>query len=238
MLRTILGFTKFWFCLFGKILPLAVAKRLDREGKVAERDALVKKNVTSWARFVVGLSGSTIEVIGEENVPSDTAVVFIANHQGDFDIPILLGYIEKSKAFISKIEILRIPVLSGWMKLMQCTFLDRKNMRQSVRAMAEAVLTVQRGYSLVVFPEGTRSRGRPVGEFKAGSFKLALKTGVPIVPVTIDGSWHLFEETRLFKPAAVRVTVHPAIATAGLSREEATALPGRVRDIIVSAMRK
>lgn len=238
MLRTILALTKFWFCLFGKIRPLAVAKRFDREGRIAERDALVKKHVISWARYVVGLSGSTIEVSGEENIPSDTAVVFIGNHQGNFDIPILLGYVDKPKAFISKIEILRIPVLAGWMKLMQCTFLDRKNMRQSVRAMAEAVTTVQRGYSLVVFPEGTRSRGRPVGEFKAGSFKLALKTGVPIVPVTIDGSWHLFEEYGHIQPATVRVTVHPAIGTTDLSREEAAALPAKVREIIVSAMRK
>ncbi|HPX48385.1 MAG TPA: lysophospholipid acyltransferase family protein, partial [Treponemataceae bacterium] len=65
---------------------------------------------------------------------------------------------KKNKAFISKIEILKVPYLSDWMKLMQCTFLDRKNMRQSVQAMQQAIETVKKGYSLVIFPEGTRSR--------------------------------------------------------------------------------
>lgn len=238
MIRTIIAFIKFWIYLFRTKPLLKKARKLDREGKTAERDAIVKENVGAWARYVVALSGGTVTVTGEENIPRDTAVVFVGNHQGYFDIPILLGYVNAPKAFISKIEILKIPVLSGWMKLMQCTFLDRKNMRQSVRAMAEAVESVKRGYSLVIFPEGTRSKGGPVAEFKAGSFKLALKAGVPIVPVTIDGSWRLLEEKGRFQKATVRVTIHPAIATADLGREETQALSERVRAVVTGAMAK
>ncbi len=236
MIKTILAFIKFWLYLIRTSPNLKLAKRYDREGKIAERDAMVKAGVSEWARYCVTLSGGTIEVSGEENIPQDTAVVFVGNHQGNFDIPILLGYINKPKAFISKIEILKIPLLSGWMKLMQCTFLDRKDMRQSVRAMAEAVETVKRGYSLVIFPEGTRSKGGPVGEFKAGSFKLALKTGVPIIPVTMDGSWRLLEEKGKFQKATVKVTVHPPIPTAGLTRETSANIHEQVRSVIVSAL--
>lgn len=194
MIRTIAAVFLFFGYLFILWPQLLWAKHLDRKGKIRERDTIVNRKVGGWARFVVGLAGGSVEVRGEENIPQDTPVVFIGNHQSYLDIPILLGYIRKHKAFISKIEIGRVPWLGDWMKLMQCTFLDRKNMRQSVRAMHEAVDTVKAGYPLVIFPEGTRSRGKPVAEFKAGSFKLALNAGVPIIPFTMDGSWHLFEE--------------------------------------------
>lgn len=237
MFRTAIAFLRLCGYLIRRIPALVKTKKLDRKGDVAARDAIVNRVVPEWARYVVMLGGATVEVSGEENIPKDTAVAFVANHQGYFDIPILLGFVGKPKAFISKIEILKVPLLSGWMKMMQCTFLDRKNMRQSVKAMEEAVNTVKKGYSLVIFPEGTRSRGGPVAEFKAGSFRLALKAGVPVVPVTIDGSWHVYEENKkLAKDARVKVTVHPAIATAGLSREEIAALPERVREVVAAAL--
>jgi 1-acyl-sn-glycerol-3-phosphate acyltransferase len=237
MFRTAIAFLRLCAYLIRRIPALVKADKMDRTGDVAGRDAIVNRVVPEWARYVVYLGGATADVAGEENIPTDTAVAFVANHQGYFDIPILLGYVNKPKAFISKIEILKVPLLSGWMKLMQCTFLDRKNMRQSVKAMEEAVATVKKGYSLVIFPEGTRSRGGPVAEFKAGSFRLALKAGVPIVPVTIDGSWHIYEENKkLGKNARVKVTVHPAIPTAGLSREEIAALPEKVHAMIAGAL--
>jgi 1-acyl-sn-glycerol-3-phosphate acyltransferase len=197
---------------------------------------MVVEGVGDWARYVIKIAGGTVEVVGQELIPTDTAVVFVGNHQGNMDIPLLLGFIDKPKAFISKIEILKVPILSGWMKLMQCTFMDRKDMRQSVRAMHEAVETVKKGYSLVIFPEGTRNKGGPVGEFKAGSFKLALKSGVPIVPLTIDGSWRLLEEKGRLQDAKIKLTIHPAIPTANLTREESAALPEKVRAIIMSAL--
>lgn len=237
MIRTIFGFIGFWLYLLRYIPRHWQVLKLEKAGDIAARDALVNEGVRQWAQFCVGLTGSTVEVTGEDLIPMDTAVVFIGNHQGNFDIPLMLGYINKSKAFISKIEILRVPLLSTWMKHMQCTFMDRKDMRQSVRAMQEAVDTVKRGYSLVIFPEGTRSKGRAIGEFKAGSFKLAFKAGVPIIPVTIDGSWRLLEEKGRFQKANVRITVHPPIPTANLTREECNAIPEKVRDIVVSGMK-
>lgn len=236
MFKTIAGFIKIIYNLIKTRTKLKVAKQLDTDGKIVERDELVSAGVSDWARYMVKISGSTVEIVGEDLIPQDTAVVFVGNHQGYFDIPILLGYIKKTKAFIAKIEILKVPILSQWMKLMQCTFLDRKDMRQSVRAMREAVETVKKGYSLVIFPEGTRSKGGPVAEFKAGSFKLAIKAGVPIVPITIDGSWRIFEHTGKFAKSHVKVTIHPAIPIADLSREELTELPNIVREKIVSAL--
>lgn len=236
MVRTIFAVIAFFAYLLTTWPDLIRAKHFNKVGKIEERDSLIAKNVHSWSRFIVKLAGGTVEVQGEENVPKDTPVVFIGNHQSYLDIPILLGHIQKRKAFIAKIEILSVPILSGWMKLMKCTFLDRKNMRQTVRAMHEAVETLKDGYPLVIFPEGTRSQGNSVGEFKPGSFKLAIKSGVPIIPFTIDGSWHLFEEKKKIQNSLVRITIHPPIKTQGISREEAVLLPEQVRSQIISAL--
>ncbi len=237
MLLTLIAFLRmYWYLLF-TIPSIRKANKLDRQGKIAERDEIVSPTVQGWARHVVHLARGTVEMTGEENVPRDTAVVFIANHQSYLDIPVLLGFIDKPKAFISKIEVLKAPLISDWMRLMQCTFLSRSDMRQSIRAMHEAVETVKKGYSLVIFPEGTRSKGGPIAEFKAGSFKLAIKAGVPIVPVTIDGTWHLLEEKGRLQKSTVRVTIHPAMPTAALSREELAGLPARVQEVVESAMR-
>jgi len=212
------------------------AVKLDRQGKIAERDSLTNDIVRKWARFVVSLTKSDVEVRGEENIPQDTAVVLIGNHQSYLDIPVLMGYVNKPIAFIAKSEILKVPVLSKAMKLMQCTFLVRTDMRQSVKAMAEAVETIKKGYSMVIFPEGTRSKGGPVIDFKAGSFKLAYKSGVPILPVTIDGTFRLFEEKNKVQSGKVIITVHPPVPTANLTKEEQGLIPDKIRSIVLSAL--
>lgn len=237
MIRTFIWFIYFWLYLFGLLPVLFKAKRLDRTGRIAERDELVAKSVRNWGQSLVRLAGGTIVVSGEENVPKDSAVVFVSNHQGNFDIPILLGYISKPKAFISKIEVLKMPMIRSWMKLMQCAFMDRKDIRQSLRTINEAAESIKKGYSMVIFPEGTRSKGNPMGDFKAGSFKLAIKAGVPIIPITVNDSWRLLEAQGYMKPGTVRMVVHSAIPTTGLSREEVEALPGKVKSIIEGGLK-
>lgn len=236
MFRTIVCVIRFIVYLVFRNHQLNKAVKLDRQGKIAERDSLTNDIVRKWARFVVSLTKSDVEVRGEENIPQDTAVVLIGNHQSYLDIPVLMGYVNKPIAFIAKSEILKVPVLSKAMKLMQCTFLVRTDMRQSVKAMAEAVETIKKGYSMVIFPEGTRSKGGPVIDFKAGSFKLAYKSGVPILPVTIDGTFRLFEEKNKVQSGKVIITVHPPVPTAGLTKDDQAQIPEKVRSIVLSAL--
>jgi 1-acyl-sn-glycerol-3-phosphate acyltransferase len=146
-----------------------------------------------------------------------------------------MAYINKFKGFIAKKEIQKLPIISSWMRNLKCVFMDRKNIRQAVEAINEGVEILKQGYSTVIFPEGTRSRSDNMGEFKAGSFKLATKSGAPIIPVTIKGSYKLFEANgRMVKPADVEVIVSPPVQTANLSREEVNILPERVKEIIES----
>src|SRR5665647_291488 len=115
MLKTIIWFIYFW-CYLIVILPnLIKVRALHRANKTEQRDREVDRIVKKWARSMVNLSGSKVIVTGEEHVPTQGGVVFISNHQGNFDIPILLGYIDKPKAFIAKKELKKLPLISSWM---------------------------------------------------------------------------------------------------------------------------
>lgn len=238
MFKTIIAYIKVALALLATRKRIKSVEKLFAENKTKEADTIVNAVVPEWAKKTFEITKSTIKVIGEENVPKDGACVFIANHQSILDIPVLLGYINKPKAFIAKIEILKIPLLSRWMKFMHCTFLARKNVRQSIEAMREAIENVKRGYSLVIFPEGTRSRGGQVKEFKPGSFKLAYQSNAPIVPVTIDGTWHLYEEKGHLDTGDVIITIHPPINTAGLEKEQRLVIPAKVQKTIADAIPK
>ena len=104
------------------------------------------------------------------------------------------------------------------------------------RALMDATRLVKSGVSMTIFPEGTRSKGGPVKEFKGGAFRAATSAKVPVVPVTIDGSFHLLEERYRIHSGTVHVTIHKPIETAGMSRQEVRELPERVREEILSVM--
>lgn len=231
MFRTIIKLIKILSWMFFKGKKLRIARKYEKEGNIEARDKLVNKWVPMWARYVLSQCPAQVEVIGQEKIPTDEAVCFISNHQGNMDIPVLLGFVNKPMAFVAKVELAKIPMLADWMKLMQCTFMDRKSPRASVKAMHDAVDGLKRGYSQMIFPEGTRSRGGPHHEFKAGSFKLAFMAEATIVPVTIDGTWRLLEEKGKLQKGNVTITIHDPIVTRGMSKEEMHELPAKVEQI-------
>ena len=233
MFRTILWFIYFWLYLIAIQPALIKVNRLEELGETAEHDRLTNQTAKKWAHALVKLAGVTVEIRGEENIPTEGSVLFVSNHQGNFDIPILLGYIDKPKAFIAKIELLKLPLIRTWMTHLKCVFMDRSDIRQSLKVINQAASHLKEGYSMVIFPEGTRSKSESLGEFKPGSLKLALKAGVPIVPIAIRGSYKIMEQNGFkIKPAHVEITILEPIATAGLTKEQASELPERVREII------
>lgn len=220
MLRTVI-----WFIYFGLVLPFTLpflpgAKK--RQG--VERYAYAERVARTWANSLLKLAGVRVDLVGAHLIPKDEPVVFIANHQGNFDVPILLGKIDKPKGFISKIEVDRIPIVSTWMRYMGCVMIDRKDRRQSLKAIREGIETIKSGQSMIIFPEGTRSRGGTMAPFKAGSFTLATSSGVKIVPIAISGSYRVMEETGRIRPAAVTVTVLPPIDSKSLPQKEIVSL--------------
>ena len=162
--------------------------------------------------------------------------MFVANHQSDFDIPVILACVGQPRALMAKVSLAKIPGLRSWMDLLQCVYVDREDEKQAVRALMDATRLVKSGVSMTIFPEGTRSKGGPVKEFKGGAFRAATSAKVPVVPVTIDGSFHLFEERYRVHSGTVHVTIHKPIETAGMSRQEVRELPERVREEVLSVM--
>ena len=145
---------------------------------------------------------------GLENIPKDRPCVFVANHRSYYDIPLLLAGLEKPHGILAKEELEKIPLLNRWMKLLGCVFVQRDDVRASVRALNDATAIVEGGRSFVIFPEGTRYKGEEggAGEFKAGAFRIAVKTGAPVVPVAVTGARALFEANgNRCRPGGVRI---------------------------------
>ncbi|MGB2991612.1 MAG: lysophospholipid acyltransferase family protein, partial [Paenisporosarcina sp.] len=101
---------------------------------------------------------STFKVEGLELIPEET-VLFVSNHEGNFDIPSLIAHIPKPFAFMSKVEVKKLPIIKDWMVAMNCVFIDRTNRRSSMRSITDMVSTLKAGHSMIIFPEGTRSKG-------------------------------------------------------------------------------
>jgi len=136
------------------------------------------------------MAGVSITVKGRENIPEDRAVLYVGNHRSYFDI--LVGYVTVPglMGFVAKKEMEQIPLLSTWMKYVNCLFLDRKNLKEGLKTILTGIDQVKQGVSVWIFPEGTRNREESPLDllpFKEGSLKIAEKSGCPVIPVAITG---------------------------------------------------
>jgi len=212
--------------------------KLEKQGKTEEIDKILLDMVPAWARYCCEVTGTKVEVNGLEKLPKNSAVVFIGNHQGYMDIPAIYGYVPKFISFVSKKEIGSIPLIGDWMRFLHCTLMDRKSPRASVKAIHDAADNVKKGYSQVIFPEGTRSKGGLHHEFKAGSFKLAFLSESPIVPLTIENTYKVFEEKKtIVKGNTVTITIHDPIETKNLDKEQQNELPAKIEKIICEKLK-
>jgi 1-acyl-sn-glycerol-3-phosphate acyltransferase len=201
---------------------------------VEERDKKAHEYPKRFSKTFMKLTGSEISVEGLDLIP-EGAVVFIANHESDFDIPVLLGTIDKPFGFVSKIEVKRVPILSSWLDAINCILIDRKNRQQALNSMQEGVKLLKEGHSLVIFPEGKRSMGGPVLPFKVGGIRLAQDAGVPIVPIAIKGTADVFEKNRrLIKPAQIKVTIGHHIDPKVHFHKDYKELTEEIRQIIIA----
>ena len=239
MLRSILFYPGVVLSLIISPIALIWVKYLEIRGKDKERTNAIFKITHSWAKYVMWLSGAKVNVHGRENIIKDEAVLFVSNHQSFFDIPLIMSTIDVPQGFIAKKELEKWPIVSMWMKYIHCVFMDRENIRKSAEAIVQGIQILKSGYSMFIFPEGTRSKGKPATSFKAGSFKLALKSKVKVIPVTINGSYKILDANGgKIKASNVEVYIHEPIDVTELSKEEMSELHNTVRDIIVSDLPK
>lgn len=172
----------------------------------------IKANVSSKLvknafKVCLFLSGTKVTVHGIENIPTNQQFLFVGNHRSYFDIlvsyvasPIPLGYIAKK-------EMEKIPLLSTWMRSIHCLFLDRKNIKEGMKTILAGTEILKSGYSLCIFPEGTRSKEAGLLPFKEGSTKMAEKAKVPILPMALSNTDAIFEKNPHNKIKAASVTL-------------------------------
>ena len=213
--------------------------RLEGNRPYKEQAEEVHRSVNGWASAVVKATKAKIDIKGIENIPTEGPVLFVSNHQSDVDIMLFLSLVKLPIGFIAKIEMLKVPFIRTWMKLMRSVFIDRKNIRQTAGVIIEGIEILKSGHSMVVFPEGTRSRSGEPLPFKPGAIKLATKSMADIVPVTINGSSNVLENNRYrVKAADVKIIFHPVIRTKDLDTAELAKLSETVENIILGGLGK
>ncbi|MBQ9014865.1 MAG: 1-acyl-sn-glycerol-3-phosphate acyltransferase [Firmicutes bacterium] len=233
------GFAKLVYCLkyfnpYRKKIEAAKAA-----GDFEEERAQILAATSSWGPMIMDMFGSEVLVEGLENLPEKGPVVLVGNHQGYADIAAYFAAFKKFQfAFVAKRELAQIPLYGKWMPRIRSVFIERDDPRASLEAIKEGVALIEQGFSLVIFPEGTRSKGPVPGPFMKGSLKLATKPGVPIVPVSMNGTYKMYEQIGVIRPATIRIIVHEPIPTAGLSRQEEKALNERVEQIVKDGVRQ
>ena len=159
-----------------------------------KKKVTMSQNIAVWGfKVILKLSGTTMDVKGLENVPADVPVLYVANHRSYFDIVTCYTLVKNNTGFIAKKEMEKFPSVQRWMKYINCQFLDRDNPREGLKTILKCIDLIKEGTSIFVFPEGTRSLGGEMLPFKEGSFKIATKTGCPIIPVAIKDTEKIFE---------------------------------------------
>ena len=229
MIRTIFV----WFCIvlsgifFGSLAILTYL--FDRTGRMAHLSA------RQWGKACLLANGIHVKVEGLEQIRKEGPYIFMANHQGSYDIFALMGRLPFQFKWLAKKEVFSIPIIGWAMTVAGYISIDREGTRETVEAMNKAAKKIREGMSVVIFPEGTRSADGSILPFKKGGFTLAVKSRVPIVPIAIAGSREILPKDRLaISPGNIRVRIGRPIETAHRSTKDRQTLMEEVREAISS----
>ena len=195
--------------------------------------------VNLWSSAFLAVAPLRWKVAGTEHVQPGTQYFFLANHLSNFDIPLLFRAIPTPIRFLAKKELYKIPVFAQALNVAGIVKIDRGAGAASYAAINEGVAKAKKnGYSLIVFPEGTRSRDGELHPFKKGAFRMAISTGLPVVPVTVNGTWEVWPPgSKLFYKGNASVVIHEPIETADLTLADIGPLRSQVYDIVEQQFR-
>ncbi|MBQ8802398.1 MAG: 1-acyl-sn-glycerol-3-phosphate acyltransferase [Tyzzerella sp.] len=197
--------------------------------------------IVQWGfRTILKIAGTRITIIGKENIPNEAAL-FVGNHRSFFDILITYTQCGRLTGFIAKDSVEKVPSLRVWMRYLYCLFLNRDDPREGMKIVLKAIEHIKEGISIFVFPEGTRNKGEELSmlPFKEGTFKIATKTGCPIVPVSINNSAEIFENHfPKLKKTHVILEYGKPIYPKELSRDELKGIGAKCQAVIQETINK
>lgn len=216
-------YTVFWAS------AICVASAFDRSGESGVRFA------RAWARWILATCGIEVDAEGIEKLTSNQAYVVMSNHQSVFDIVALVATLPISFRFVAKRELTHIPFFGWGLIAAGHIIIDRRQNARSVESLTRAAARVRAGTSVIIFPEGTRSKTLSMRPFKSGGFHLAIQAGVPILPASISGTRRITPRGSLrVESGRILVRYGKPIATAGLPLEDREDLKQQVRRAIVA----
>lgn len=190
--------------------------------------------VKIWSKINLLIVGARVQVTGMENVDFDKPHIFMANHQSHVDIPVLTWKIPSTPRMIAKKELFRVPFFGIGIKYAGYISIDRSNKAKAMESIQKAKQTLQKGVSVLLFPEGTRSETGEIGKFKRGGFILALQLGLPIVPISIYGTRQILpKHTLKIKSGVVKIHFGSPIDPKEYGVEKREELLERVKTIII-----
>lgn len=232
-------------CVIGYLIlsiPILLAEWVVGKFNPRAKDISSLRIIQTVFRFILKVTGADITIIGHENVPKDQAVLYIGNHRSFFDILLTYVHCPDLTGYVAKKEMEPIPLLSIWMRYLHCLFLDRKDIKEGMKTILTAIEKVKNGISICIFPEGTRNKGNNELEllpFHEGSFKIATKSGCPIIPMAISNSAEIFENHfPKIKPCKVVVEYGKPIYPEQLSKEDKKRLGAYTQEIILEMLKK
>lgn len=219
-----------YFILFIPLMLIEfILRKFNMRASVTSSQAFVRFNF----KIVLFLAGTRVTVKGLENIPRDTPVLFVSNHRSLADIPVAYTTLPVNAGFIAKKEMEKIPGISWWMRLLNCQFIDRENIKEGLKTILKGIDLIKDGYSIFIAPEGTRSKTEEMLPFKEGSLKMAEKTGCPIIPVAFNNTDAVFEKQfPRVKRAHVIVEYCAPVYVKDLEKEQRRHLGAYVQEII------
>jgi 1-acyl-sn-glycerol-3-phosphate acyltransferase len=198
---------------------------------------LIYRIAQGWALMIIKVTGCAVTVTGRENIPRKGGLCIVSNHGSIFDILLHLAYVGRPFGFIAKRELMAVPFLNLWIFLLGGLFIDRKNLRRAVKTINRGIGRIKAGGAMIIFPEGTRSKGQGLLPFHPGSLRLATQSLAPVIPAAITGSYDVFERNYRVNAVPVKVAYGSLISTENLPPEGRTKrLADETREIIRAAL--
>ena len=194
---------------------------------------MIHRVANIWAKMLLAIANTKVEIIGGENVLTEKPQIFMANHQSDFDILIVLAHLQGQFRWIVKKELFQIPLFGRAMQSAGYIEIDREDREKAIMGIDKAAMKIREGKSVMSFPEGSRSNDGKIKPFKHGMFYLAIKSGVPIVPISIIGAGEIMPKRSLhIRPGKITMVIDRPIDVTGYSIENRQELIDRVQNII------
>ena len=221
-------------------IPILIVEWIIGKFNPYARDISSLRIVQFMFKLILFIAGTKVTVIGEDRIPKDTPVLYVGNHRSYFDVVLTYARCPGLTGYVAKDSMKKIPLLSSWMKRLHCLFLNRSDIKEGLKTILQGIDQMKNGVSMCIFPEGTRNKTDDLMlPFKEGSFKIAEKSGCPIIPMAITNSADVLEaHMPRVKKAHVIVEYGKPIYPNELDKEQKKKIGAYCQDVIAEMLEK